>query len=343
MQWWNDLWLNESFATALSYYACAEGGPFVEEFKEESWLHFSNYKRWGITDDLGPNNHNIEADCKNTQQCDSLIDGITYGKGASCLKQLIFLMGWEAFTKGLKLYFQEFKWTNTTLHDFISKLQEGYDQTIENGDLDLKVWTDQWLRTKGPNKISYEYTHDDGVITSFKIRQGFCKFGDEVFRKQSVYIGLFTSNKEFEQHYVTIQDRELTDLPRFIGLQVPEAILTNSNDHGFGVFIIDDRSIRFFEANLSTIENQLNKAVVISQLLVMLRQIMYPATRLPLVLNQMMDEPNQNLINAVYMSLVQAQTMYLPPENIQKFNKEVADFFLNKALKEKEDKKLQFF
>jgi hypothetical protein len=66
----------------------------------------------------------------------------------------------------------------------------------------------------------------------------------------------------------------------------------------------------------------------------MMRQIMYPATRLPIVLNQMMDEPNQNLINAVYMSLIQAQNMYLPPENVQKFNKEVTDFFLRKALKE---------
>ena len=66
----------------------------------------------------------------------------------------------------------------------------------------------------------------------------------------------------------------------------------NSNDHGFGVFVIDDKSIRFFEENLSKIESQLNKAVVIGQLLIMMRQIMYPATRLPLVLNQMMEEPN---------------------------------------------------
>jgi len=74
-----------------------------------------------------------------------------------------------------------------------------------------------------------------------------------------------------------------------------------------------------------------------------MRQILYPATRLPLILNQMMDEPNQNLINAVYMALVSAQSMYLPPENVQKFNKEVADFFIRKAIKEQEDKKLQSF
>ena len=75
----------------------------------------------------------------------------------------------------------------------------------------------------------------------------------------------------------------------------------------------------------------------------MMRQILYPATRLPLILNQMMNEKNQNLINAVYMALVSAQSVYLPPENVQKFNKEVADFFVQKTLREKDDKKLQLF
>ena len=83
-------------------------------------------------------------------------------------------MGWEAFTTGLKLYFKEFKWRNTTLLDFMGKLQEGYELTYkpkENEDkLDLNEWSDKWLRTKGPNKISYEYTHEEGIITSFKIR-----------------------------------------------------------------------------------------------------------------------------------------------------------------------------
>jgi aminopeptidase N len=86
MQWWNDLWLNESFATALSYYACSFGGKYVEEFKDESWLHFANYKRWGLIEDLLPSNHNIEANCESTDVSESLIDGITYGKGASLLK-----------------------------------------------------------------------------------------------------------------------------------------------------------------------------------------------------------------------------------------------------------------
>jgi len=95
-----------------------------------------------------------------------------------------------------------------------------------------------------------------------------------------------------EHENIVIDEKELTDVSQFVGLHVPEAILMNSNDHGFGVFVIDDKSIRYYEQNLSTIKNQLNKAVVIGQLLIMMRQILYPATRLPLILNQMMEEQN---------------------------------------------------
>jgi len=165
-----------------------------------------------------------------------------------------------------------------------------------------------------------------------------------VFRKQSINVGFFDQDKNFVEHTnIVLQDRELTEVKQFVGMQMPEAIMVNSSDHGFGVFVIDDKSIRFFEENLEKIDNQLNKAVVIGQLLIMMRQILYPATRLPLILNQMMEEQNQNLINAVYMALVSAQSVYLPPENVQKFNKEVADFFVRKALKEKDQKKLQMF
>lgn len=122
MKWWNDLWLNEAFATALSYYACSMGGAFVDEYKEESWVHMSGYKRWGLREDLMPSNHKIQADCPSTDTAESLIDGITYGKGSSMIKQVIFLMGWDTFCKGLEIYFNRHKWTNTTLPDFIGAL-----------------------------------------------------------------------------------------------------------------------------------------------------------------------------------------------------------------------------
>lgn len=112
-----------------------------------------------------------------------------------------------------------------------------------------------------------------------------------MFRKQSINVGFFDQDKNFVEHTnIVLQDRELTEVKQFVGMQMPEAIMVNSSDHGFGVFVIDDKSIRFFEENLEKIDNQLNKAVVIGQLLIMMRQILYPATRLPLILNQMMEE-----------------------------------------------------
>ncbi len=110
MKWWDDLWLNEAFATALSYYACSLGGDYVDDYINESWLHMSGDKRWGLSEDLMPSNHKISADCPSTDTAESLIDGITYGKGSSLIKQLIFLIGWRTFTNGLKIYFKNFKW-----------------------------------------------------------------------------------------------------------------------------------------------------------------------------------------------------------------------------------------
>lgn len=128
---------------------------------------------------------------------ESLIDGITYGKGASLLKQLIYQMGWETFSEGLKIYFKKFAWTNTTLHDFISSLQAGYNKSHPDGDLNLDKWADQWLRTKGPNKITYDYTEENGKIKSFRLNQGFTKFGDQILRKQSFNIGYFDKQNTY--------------------------------------------------------------------------------------------------------------------------------------------------
>lgn len=99
------------------------GGPFVDDYVDESWLHMSGYKRWGLSEDLMPSNHKIQADCPSTDTAESLIDGVTYGKGSSMIKQLIFLLGWETFTQGLKIYFGKYKWSNTTLPDFIGSIQ----------------------------------------------------------------------------------------------------------------------------------------------------------------------------------------------------------------------------
>ena len=174
MKWWNDLWLNEAFATALSYQACAAGGAHVDPFKEEAWLDFTSLKTWGLGADFMPSNHNVQALCPDTDAAESLIDGITYGKGSSLIKQMIFLMDWDTFCVGLKIYFNRHKWQNTSLEDFIGCMQEGYNEKKPDTPLDLTQWSREWLQTKGANKISAEVEQADGKYTKFTIKQTAC-------------------------------------------------------------------------------------------------------------------------------------------------------------------------
>ena len=75
----------------------------------------------------------------------------------------------------------------------------------------------------------------------------------------------------------------------------------------------------------------------------MMRQIEYPATRFPTVMNQLMEEKNQNLINALFGAFILAMNSYLPIETVPKFKKETAAFFLKKAKRDSDNLDLQRF
>lgn len=95
MKWWNDLWLNESFATVMAYTCCeiTKSTPAFKEMADNAWLYFSDEVSWGLRDDVLSSNHSIDAPCENNDDAENLIDGITYGKGAAVLRQLIYFVG----------------------------------------------------------------------------------------------------------------------------------------------------------------------------------------------------------------------------------------------------------
>ena len=131
MKWWDDLWLNEAFATALSYRACHVAGALSMEYLEETQILFGSYKRWGLSEDMRSSCHSIIAKCCDTEQASSLLDGITYGKGSSLIKQLIYILGWDNFTTSMRMYFQKYKWQNASLKELLQCLQTGYNQESE--------------------------------------------------------------------------------------------------------------------------------------------------------------------------------------------------------------------
>jgi hypothetical protein len=258
---------------------------------------------------------------------------------------LIFLLGWEAFTSGLKIYFQRFKWKNTTLPDFIGSMQEGYDKLNPKEPLSLTQWARDWIQTKGSSMITAEYTEENGKITAFQIRQNPAKYGDNVFRQQSFNIALYDDEGTLIERVTNVQlsASELTPLPCMIGKDLPAAFLLNSGDWGFGYFELDMPSVKVFEENLSRVQDSLDRAVIISNVIAMMRLLVYPATRMPIVMNQLMGESNQNLINALFAAFLLAQQVYLPPETLPRFNKEVAQFFFRKTRQDKGDERLQIF
>ena len=254
-------------------------------------------------------------------------------------------MGWETFCKGIQIYFKKFAWKNTELGDFIGSMQEGFDENKPNETLDLNNWSKNWLQTKGVNKHSAEVEQADGNFSKFAIRQEHCKNADAVYREQRINIGLYDDEGQLIESIenVKIEAKEITVVEAIAGKKVPAAVLLNSDDWGFGHFTMDDSSIKVFEERLGKMQSKIDRAVVIGQIITMMRQIQYPATRMPLIMNQLLDEQNQNLINALFGAFTMAQNTYLPPETVPRFNKETAQFFLKKAKKDKENNALVQF
>ena len=185
----------------------------------------------------------------------------------------------------------------------------------------------------------------DNKYSKFKIKQSHCAHGDSRYRKQTINVAFYDAEGGLRERIerVNIERNETTEIEKCKDKQVPAAVLLNSEDWGFGHFHLDDAALKVFEGKLSKVQSALDRNVVLGQIICMMRQIEYPATKLTTIMNQLQDEKNQNLINALHAACAQAVALYLPTEAIPTFKKEVADFFLKKAKKDASNKDLQVF
>ena len=161
MRWWDDLWLNESFATYISYLALTE----ATRFGDGAWKVFnSDIKRWAYQQDQLPTTHPISGTAADTEIAFLNFDGITYGKGASVLKQLVKHIGRDVFERGMQLYFRRHGWGNATLADFLRCLEDA-------GNISLAEWARVWLQTASVNTLAASVDSRDGRIASLAIEQ----------------------------------------------------------------------------------------------------------------------------------------------------------------------------
>ena len=150
MRWWDDLWLNESFATFASVICQSEATHWTN-----AWTTFANLeKTWAYRQDQLPSTHPISADIRDIEDVEVNFDGITYAKGASVLKQLVAWVGRDAFVSGVRSYFERHAWGNTELVDLLTALEETSGR-------DLSSWAKEWLETAGLNTLRVEFALDD--------------------------------------------------------------------------------------------------------------------------------------------------------------------------------------
>ncbi|MFD4395229.1 aminopeptidase N [Kitasatospora sp. NPDC058478] len=261
MEWWNDLWLNESFAT-FAEAVCQAEAPGSKW--PNSWTTFANQmKTWAYRQDQLPSTHPIMADINDLEDVQVNFDGITYAKGASVLKQLVAYVGQDAFFQGVQTYFKRHAWGNTRLADLLGALEEASGR-------DLRTWSQAWLETAGINVLRPAITlNTDGEIESFTVLQEAPALpagakGEAVLRPHRIAIGLY----ELADGALVRTDRiELdvdgprTEVPELVGRHRPAVVLLNDDDLSYAKIRLDEDSMAVVTEHLGGFTESLPRAL----------------------------------------------------------------------------------
>jgi aminopeptidase N len=254
MKWWNDLWLNESFAEYISEWATAE----VTEFRD-AWTTFcAQEKLWAYGEDQLPTTHPIVDPIVDLMAVEANFDGITYAKGASALKQLVAFVGEEPFLKGIGNYFRKHSWGNTVLDDLLVELEAASGRSLDS-------WVKAWLETAGVNTLAPAITTDgDGKILGFAVTQGAT---DEypTIRAHRIRVGFYNlvdgAVVRTDQFDVEI-DSAVAQVPEAVGKQRPAFILLNDDDLSYAKVRLDAASYEFALKNLNLFTDPLARAQI---------------------------------------------------------------------------------
>ncbi|MGW4214107.1 aminopeptidase N [Lentzea sp. NPDC004789] len=300
MRWWDDLWLNESFATWASVLAQAEATEY-----RQAWTTFAKIeKSWAYRQDQLPSTHPVAADISDLQAVEVNFDGITYAKGASVLKQLVAYVGLENFLAGLRVYFAKHAWGNATLADLLGALEEASGR-------DLSWWSAQWLETTGLNLLRPKFTVDaDGRFTEFAVLQGGARPGAGELRTHRIAVGIYDddgSGKLVRTHRHELDvTGDRTEVPELVGVHRGKIVLVNDDDLTYCTMRLDPDSLAGLIDHISDIAEPLPRTLCWSAAWEMTREAELKARDfVNLVLGGLHAESE---VGVVQRLLLQAQT-----------------------------------
>eukprot|EP01088_Endostelium_zonatum_P018139 TRINITY_DN570_c0_g3_i1.p1 TRINITY_DN570_c0_g3~~TRINITY_DN570_c0_g3_i1.p1 ORF type:complete len:931 (-),score=217.68 TRINITY_DN570_c0_g3_i1:16-2808(-) len=306
--WWSELWLNESFAT----YTAALAVSLATKYGQSSWNGFNGrMKSWAYREDQLPTTHPIQNVVNNTTESFLNFDGITYGKGASVLKQLVSVLTLDNFREGMRIYFKEFQWKNTNIVDFLGALQKGADKDSKLK-VDLKSWGDEWLNKTGLNILQPRLQYsDDGTLTKFEVLQSAVLPEHPTLRRHRIEIGVYDLNQDSSEVVLrgvipfTVENKPVTEVslseevlknkPR------PAFIWLNFGDHAYAKIMLDDSSVQFAKDNLEKIKDPFVRQLIWSALYDMTRDAngLTSFEYLELVRSKIVFEKERRLIQTI--------------------------------------------
>jgi aminopeptidase N len=308
MQWWNDLWLNESFAEWASTTCQAEATQW-----STAWTTFGTAeKAWAYRQDQLSSTHPIVAEIRDLEDVEVNFDGITYAKGASVLKQLVAYVGREPFTAGIREYFASHAWENTTLADLL-------DHLVRASGRDLHAWSRLWLETAGVNTLRLEVTADErDIITAAVVTQTALE-AFPTLRPHTLAIGSYCVVGDHIERVNRLEldvAGERTEVPALVGQHRPDLLLVNDDDLAYAKIRLDELSLATVLANPRGFTDSLPRALVLGAAWDMTRDAEMSARDFcDLVLNTLPGETDSTLLRVLLSQLQGAVRLYVSREH----------------------------
>jgi aminopeptidase N len=312
MKWWDDLWLNESFAEWASTTCQAEATHWTS-----AWTTFGTAeKAWAYTQDQLSSTHPIAADMRHLEDVEVNFDGITYAKGASVLKQLVAYVGREPFVAALREYFAKHAWSNTTLDDLLAELEKSSGREL--GD-----WAKLWLETAGVNTLRPEFTvAPDGSYSSFAVLQS-APAEHPTLRPHRLGIGRYAVQsspggdvlERVGYHEVDIT-AERTELPELVGVAQPDLLLLNDEDLAYAKVRLDEKSLATALSLPRGFNDSLPRSLVLGATWDMTRDAEMSARDfVRLVLESLPGEKDSTLLRVLLGQITTATRLYTAPQH----------------------------
>jgi len=308
MEWWDDLWLKESFADFMGAFALVGATRFTD-----GWITFANRRKaWAYRADQWPSTHPITADIRDLQDAKLNFDGITYAKGASVLKQLVAYVGQDAFLEGARRYFKRHAYGNTRLGDLLAVLEETSGR-------DMAAWARSWLQTAGLNALTPQVTLDaDGRIQELAVLQEAAESHPEL-RPHRVAVGLYRRSAAgaLERYARTEVDvaGARTVVTELAGQDAPDLVLVNDDDLTYCKIRFDATSLATLRTDLGALTDPLARALCWSALWNLTRDALLPARDfLDLVLRFAGRETEIGVLQMLHAWAESALVHYVAPD-----------------------------